>query len=166
MAADLQSDANDALEQLRDLARGIYPPLLADQGLVAALEAQARRASVATSVRSDGIGRYPRDTEAAVYFCVLEALNNVAKYSGATRAEVGLSQTDGELRFAVTDDGAGFDTEETSYGTGLQGMADRLDAIGGALAIVSRRGEGTTIEGRVPAGEVPRDAADAADART
>jgi signal transduction histidine kinase len=160
MAADLQSDANDALEQLRDLARGIYPQLLADQGLVAALEAQARRASVATSVRSDGIGRYPRDTEAAVYFCVLEAMNNVAKYSGATRAEVGLSQTDGELRFAVIDDGAGFDTEETSHGTGLQGMADRLDAIGGALAIVSRRGEGTTIEGRVPAGEVPQDAAD------
>jgi signal transduction histidine kinase len=155
MAADLQSDANDALEQLRDLARGIYPPLLADKGLVAALEAQARRASVETSVRSDGIGRYPRDTEAAVYFCVLEALNNVAKYSGAMRAEVGLSQTGSELRFAVIDDGAGFDTEETSYGTGLQGMADRLDAIGGALAIVSRRGEGTTIEGWVPAASVP-----------
>jgi signal transduction histidine kinase len=152
MASDLQSDANDALEQLRDLARGIYPPLLADQGLVAALEAQARKASVPTEVRSDdGIGRYPQDTEAAVYFCVLEALNNVAKYAGATRAEVNLAQTDGHLSFSVVDDGQGFDTAATSYGTGVQGMADRLDAIGGNLSVVSRKGEGTTIEGSIPA---------------
>ncbi len=150
MSVDLQADATDALEQLRDLARGIYPPLLADQGLVPALEAQARKASVPTGVRSDGIGRYPQDTEAAVYFCALEALNNVAKYSGAKRAEVSFSQVDGELRFAVSDDGAGFDTSETSYGTGLQGMADRLDAIGGALLVVSQPGEGTTVEGRIP----------------
>ncbi|MGZ5319576.1 MAG: histidine kinase [Actinomycetota bacterium] len=150
MTADLQADATDALEQLRDLARGIYPPLLADRGLVAALEAQARKASVPTGVRSDGIGRYPQDTEAAVYFCALEALNNVAKYSGAKRAEVSFSQADGELRFAVSDDGTGFDTAETSYGTGLQGMADRLDAIGGALQVVSQPGEGTTVEGRIP----------------
>jgi signal transduction histidine kinase len=150
MAADLQSDAGDALEQLRDLARGIYPPLLADQGLVAALEAQARRASIPTDVRSDGVGRYPRDTEAAVYFCVLEALNNVAKYSGATRAEVSVVETTDELGFAVTDDGAGFDTAATSYGTGLLGMADRLDAIGGALEVASRSGEGTTVRGRIP----------------
>jgi signal transduction histidine kinase len=150
MASDLQADATDALEQLRDLARGIYPPLLADQGLVAALEAQARKASVPTEVRSDGIGRYPQDIEAAVYFCVLEALNNVAKYAEATRAEVSLAQDDGHLRFAVIDDGTGFDTAETSYGTGVQGMADRLDAIGGALQVVSRKGGGTTIEGRIP----------------
>jgi signal transduction histidine kinase len=151
MASDLQSDANDALEQLRDLARGIYPPLLADKGLVAALEAQARRASVPTEVRSDGIGRYPQDTEAAVYFCVLEAMNNVAKYSGATRAEVSVAQTDGHLTFAVVDDGRGFDPAVTSYGTGVQGMADRLDAIGGALRVISKKGEGTTIQGRIPA---------------
>jgi signal transduction histidine kinase len=150
MASDLQTDATDALEQLRDLARGIYPPLLADQGLVAALEAQARKASVPTEVRSDGIGRYPQDIESAVYFCVLEALNNVAKYAEATRAEVSLAQIDGHLRFAVVDDGTGFDTGETSYGTGVQGMADRLDAIGGALQVVSRKRGGTTIEGQIP----------------
>ena len=150
MASDLQADATDALEQLRDLARGIYPPLLADQGLVAALEAQARKASVPTEVRSDGIGRYPQDIESAVYFCVLEALNNVAKYAEATRAEVSLAQDDGHLRFAVVDDGTGFDTAVTSYGTGVQGMADRLDAIGGALQVSSRKGEGTTIEGQIP----------------
>ncbi|MEO8477203.1 MAG: sensor histidine kinase [Actinomycetota bacterium] len=150
MVADLQADATDALEQLRDLARGIYPPLLADRGLVAALEAQARKATVPIGVRSDGIGRYPQDTEAAVYFCALEALTNVAKYAVATSAEVSFSQADGELRFTVTDDGAGFDTATISYGTGLQGMADRLDAIGGALLVVSRPGEGTTVEGRIP----------------
>ena len=157
MASDLQTDATDALEQLRDLARGIYPPLLADQGLVAALEAQARKASVPTEVRSDGIGRYPQDIESAVYFCVLEALNNVAKYAEATRAEVSLAQDDGHLRFAVVDDGMGFDAAETSYGTGVQGMADRLDAIGGALQVVSRKGEGTTIEGQIPTPTNARD---------
>jgi signal transduction histidine kinase len=125
--------------------------LLADKGLAAALQAQARKASVPTEVRSDGIGRYPQDTEAAIYFCVLEALNNVAKYSEATRAEVSLSQTNGELSFRVIDDGKGFDPAQTRYGTGLQGMADRLDAIGGALQVVSRQGEGTTVEGRIPA---------------
>jgi signal transduction histidine kinase len=85
-----------------------------------------------------------------VYFCVLEALNNVAKYAEATSAEVSLAQIDGHLRFAVVDDGTGFDTAETSYGTGVQGMADRLDAIGGTLQVVSRKGGGTTIEGRIP----------------
>ncbi len=150
MAVDLQADANDALEQLRDLARGIYPPLLADQGLVAAVQAQARKASVPIEVRADGIGRYPQDTEAAVYFCVLEAVNNVAKYSAATNVEVRFAQTDGELCFEVVDDGVGFDTAATSHGTGLLGMADRLDAIGGSLRVASRPGAGTTVEGRVP----------------
>ena len=107
VAHQLQDALQGALDDLRDLARGIYPPLLADQGLVAALQAQARKASVPTVVRSDGVGRYPQDTEAAVYFCVLEALTNVAKYSGATKAEVRLEQTNGELRLDVTDDGSG-----------------------------------------------------------
>ena len=153
LVADLQTDANDALEQLRDLARGIYPPLLADQGLCAALQAQARKASVPTVVRSDGVGRYQQDTEAAVYFCVLEALTNVAKYAEATSATVTLSQTNGELRFEVTDDGSGFDSAATTYGTGLQGMADRLDAISGTLRVSSRPGKGTSVEGRIPAGD-------------
>ena len=102
-------------------------------------------------MRSDGVDRYPQDTEAAVYFCVLEALTNIAKYAGASKAEVTLSQTNGELRFEVTDDGAGFDMAELTYGTGLQGMADRLDAIGGTLAVASKPGDGTTIEGRISA---------------
>src|SRR5207253_887949 len=97
VAASLGPQANAALEDLRDLARGIYPPLLADKGLGAALEAQSRKAAVPTTVEADGIGRYPQDVEAAVYFCTLEALNNVAKYARATGAVVHLSPNDGQL---------------------------------------------------------------------
>jgi signal transduction histidine kinase len=146
----LQGSAGDALEQLRDLARGIYPPLLADGGLAAALEAQARKAPVRTSVEADDVGRYPQDVETAVYFCALEALNNVAKYAGATRAVVSLSQVHGTLTFRVSDDGVGFDPRGTSAGTGLQGMADRLESIGGRLVVESNPGRGTTVTGVVP----------------
>jgi signal transduction histidine kinase len=148
---EIQSDAGDALETLRDLARGIYPPLLADQGLEAALAAQARKGAVPTTVEADGIGRYPRDVEAAVYFCCLEALQNVAKYAGASRAVVRLIPDEDVLTFEVVDDGAGFDVTSTGYGTGLQGMSDRLDAVGGMLEIRSAPGEGTTLAGHLPA---------------
>jgi signal transduction histidine kinase len=152
MAADLQGATNTALEDLRDLARGIYPPLLADKGLAVALEAQARKAAVPTRVDADGVGRYAPETEATVYFCVLEALNNVAKYARASAATVSLAASNGDLRFAVADDGVGFDPAATGYGTGLRGMADRLDAIGGRLEIVSAVGEGTSVTGVVGAG--------------
>jgi signal transduction histidine kinase len=152
MATMLQTRSTEALDDLRDLARGIYPPLLADKGLVAALGAQARKAAVPTSVASDGIGRYPQDAESAVYFCALEALNNVAKYAEASEAVIELTQQDGHLRFVVRDDGAGFDTSATAYGTGLQGMADRLDAIGGSLSVTSTPGHGTTITGTIATG--------------
>jgi signal transduction histidine kinase len=151
MMAQLQAEAQGALDDLRDLARGIYPPLLADKGLPTALEAQARKAAVPTTVIADGVGRYTQDVEAAVYFSCLEALNNVAKYAEASTASVALTQTDGHLTFVVTDDGRGFDPQATGYGTGLQGIADRLDAIGGTLSVNSGTGEGTAITGIVPA---------------
>jgi signal transduction histidine kinase len=150
MLAELRQDAAGAVEDLRDLARGIYPPLLASMGLTAALEAQASKAPVPTSVTADGVGRYPQQVEAAVYFCVLEALQNVAKYAGASRAEVRLAASGHDLRFEVTDDGAGFDPRSRGYGTGLQGMADRLHAHGGSLDVRSAPGAGTTIAGRLP----------------
>jgi signal transduction histidine kinase len=150
MAEQLQTRATEALDDLRDLARGIYPPLLADKGLGAALEAQARKSVVPVSVETNGIGRYEQPVEAAVYFCTLEALNNVAKYARASNARVTIGQNDGHLRFTVTDDGAGFDTATTGYGTGLQGMADRLDSIGGTLRITSTPGAGTSVSGIVP----------------
>jgi signal transduction histidine kinase len=150
LAAQLQGRATEALEDLRDLARGIYPPLLADQGLAAALESQARKAAVPTSIATDGVGRYDRAIESAVYFCSLEALNNVAKYAGASRARIELTQLDDRLLFTVRDDGVGFDPNVTAYGTGLQGMADRLDAIGGSIAVDSQPGAGTVVTGTVP----------------
>ncbi len=152
LVSGLQTTAGEALEDLRDLARGIYPPLLADQGLAAALEGQARRAAIPVTIEASGVGRYPREVESAVYFCSLEALNNVAKYAGASAAEVRLAQEDGHLSFSVRDDGAGFDPAVTGYGTGLHGMADRLDAIGGDLEVESSPGHGTVVRGRVPVG--------------
>jgi signal transduction histidine kinase len=146
----LRAEAADALEDLRNLARGIYPPLLADQGLVAALRSQTRKSTVPVSVDADGIGRFPQDTEAAVYFCTLEALQNVAKYANATTASVGLAERGDWLTFTVRDDGLGFDPSTSVHGTGLQGMADRLAALGGELRVTSAVGDGTVIEGRVP----------------
>jgi signal transduction histidine kinase len=149
MSEQLQGALRDALEDLRDLARGIYPPLLADKGLAVALEAQGRKAAVATTVEPDGIGRYPQEVEAAVYFCALEAMQNVAKYAEANSAVVRLSEHDGELEFEIHDDGRGFDPSSTNYGTGMHGMADRLDAIGGNLEVRSEPGAGTTVRGSI-----------------
>ena len=153
-AGQLRDGLAAALDDLRALARGIYPPLLADQGLAAALEAQARRAALPVTVTTDGVGRYARETEAAVYFCILEALQNTAKYAGAATASVVLADGGGQLEFTVTDDGAGFDVAAAVDGTGLQGMNDRLAAVGGTLRIASATGQGTTVSGRLPAGEL------------
>ena len=152
MLADIQAETHDALENLRDLARGIYPPLLADQGLAAALQAQARKSVVPVDVHADGIGRCSQEVESAVYFSCLEAMQNVAKYANASHVTIDLEESGGSLRFTVVDDGIGFDVGATSYGTGLQGMADRLDAISGSLEVRSAPGGGTTIEGMVPLG--------------
>ena len=154
MTGQLRAGLRAAIDDLRALARGIYPPLLADQGLGPALRAQAGRAPLPVQVETDGIGRYPRDAEAAVYFCILEALQNTAKYARASQAAVALSCPGSHLEFTVTDDGTGFDTATASHGTGLQGMADRLAAAGGTLRIDSAPGSGTTISGRLPVSEL------------
>ncbi|HYF11024.1 MAG TPA: sensor histidine kinase [Actinomycetota bacterium] len=151
LVRQIQTETTEALETLRDLARGIYPPLLADKGLVAAIQAQGRKAGLPIHVEADGVDRFSPDVEAGVYFCVLEALNNTAKYADASRVDVRLSNPDGHLAFEVRDDGAGFDASATTTGTGLQGMADRLAAIGGAVEIHAEPGAGTTVVGRVPA---------------
>jgi signal transduction histidine kinase len=152
LIAQVKAETGEALENLRDLARGIYPPLLADKGLAAALEAQARKAAVPVEVETDGVGRYAQEAEAAVYFCVLEALQNIAKYAEATQATVRLRREDGDLAFEVEDDGRGFDPDVTPRGSGLQNMLDRLEALGGSVEIASRVGEGTKVRGRIPVG--------------
>jgi signal transduction histidine kinase len=165
ITSELRTGLHAALDDLRALARGIYPPLLADQGLSAALHAQAGKAPLPVEIEADGIGRYPREAEAAAYFCILEALQNVAKYARASRATVALSCPDGQLGFTVTDDGDGFDTAKATHGTGLQGMADRLAAVGGTFRVDSAPGSGTTISGTLPVAE-PAAAARSPAART
>jgi signal transduction histidine kinase len=150
LLAQTERAATDALEELRDLARGIYPPLLADLGLHAALEAQAAKAALPVTIEAGGIGRYPQDIEAATYFSVLEALQNVAKYAQASSACVTLRPDGGCLAFTVADDGRGFDPSATSMGTGVQGMSDRLAALGGVVEIESAPGSGTRVRGRIP----------------
>jgi signal transduction histidine kinase len=161
MLEQLQAETTETLEDLRDLARGIYPTLLADKGLVAALEAQMRRSVVPVELHPDGAGRYSQEVEAAVYFAVLEALQNVSKYSNARRASVRLAETDGALTFAVEDDGVGFHAATAGHGTGLQGIADRLAALDGTVDVRSTPGEGTTVAGRIPldASEIRREPA-------
>ena len=151
MAGELKLDADETLDTLRDLARGIYPPLLADRGLPAALEAQARKATLPVAVDAEGVGRYPQDVEAAIYFCVLEAMQNVQKYASANRVEIRLTAIDGQLRFEVDDDGTGFDTGTQARGSGLQNMEDRLDALGGSVEVDSAPGRGTRLRGMLPA---------------
>jgi signal transduction histidine kinase len=146
----LRADAAETLTDLRDLARGIYPPLLADKGLLSALEAQARKSPVTTTVLGDGIGRFGQDVEAAVYFSCLEAMQNVAKYASASEVTIRLANGDGSLTFEVHDDGVGFDPQDGTLGTGLQGMADRLGVLGGALEVRSSPGTGTTVAGSLP----------------
>ena len=155
MLGELQADAAGALENLRDLARGIYPPLLADLGLVAALNAQASKSPVPVAVDADGIGRFGQDTEAAVYFCCLEALQNIAKYAHATQAWICLQTQNGTLRVIVSDDGTGYDARHTPLGSGQRNMADRLAALGGRLEVKSAPGRGTTITAQLPCATAP-----------
>jgi hypothetical protein len=120
MLAQIMTDLHDTLRDLRDLARGIYPPLLADAGLVSALRAQATKSALPVVIDADGVSRYPQEAETAVYFCALEALQNTAKYASATLVTIRLSDSDGALAISVADDGVGFDPA-TSHGTGIQG---------------------------------------------
>ena len=151
LLAETERQAEDAVQDLRELAHGIYPPLLAELGLRAALEAHARKAALPVMVQAPGLARYWQDVEAAVYFCVLEALQNIAKYARATTAHVLLHHDQQRLTFTVEDDGIGFDQATRPMGSGLQGMSDRLAALGGILEVASTSGHGTQVTGQIPA---------------
>lgn len=150
MLAQLSQDTDAAVETLRDLARGIYPPLLQSDGLGAALRAHSRKVPIPVEVIGENLKRYPAQVEAAVYFCCLEALQNVAKSSKATVARVLLKDEDSQLAFHVEDDGIGFDVSAVKRGSGLQNMVDRVEALGGSLVLESQPGSGTKVIGRVP----------------
>ncbi len=148
--ADTATIADQAVETLRDVARGIYPPLLESEGLPAALQAQARRADLAVTVLDRGTTRYPRHIEATAYFCALEALHNAVRHAHARHAHIELDATENTLTLTITDDGTGFDPHTTSHGAGLTHMTDRADAAGGTLTITTRPGHGTTITLNLP----------------
>jgi signal transduction histidine kinase len=152
MFDEVRGDVQVTLEVLRELAHGIYPPLLRERGLADALQAAASRASLPTTVRAAGVGRYETDVEAAVYFCCLEAMQNAGKHAGdGARVCVELAEADGSLWFEVRDDGAGFETTVDRGGHGFVNMRDRLGAFGGELEVRSAVGRGTTVRGTVPA---------------
>ena len=115
-----------------------------------AIGQQARTSALSVSVRTNDIGRYRREVESAVYFTVLEALQNTSKYANTDSATVSLTAVNGTLAFEITDDGHGFDTATVGRGTGLDGIADRLDTVGGSFTIRSDPGRGTTVSGTVP----------------
>jgi signal transduction histidine kinase len=140
-----------AIAEIRDLAHGIYPPLLANRGLAEALPAAVARAPLPARVVTSDIGRYPPHVEAAVYFCCLEGLQNAAKHAGPT-ASVTITVTGSGrgLEFEIIDTGVGFDTTDAGRGSGLVNMADRLAVVGGTLAIESRPQCGTRIIGTIP----------------
>jgi signal transduction histidine kinase len=148
---ELAGQVQEALDEFRDLAHGIYPPLLADRGLVEGLRAAIAHAPVRARLEAGGIGRYPAEVEATIYFCCLEALQNAAKHAGReARVTVRLWEEEDWLQFEVTDDGTGFDAGTKPPGAGLTNMSDRLGALGGRLSIGSSPGEGTRVTGVVP----------------
>jgi signal transduction histidine kinase len=151
MLMSIGAHVDHAIGSLRSLARGIYPALLQDRGVPEALRSAALRLPIPVSVVDRGVGRYLERVEVALYFCCLEALQNVTKHAGAgVTAHVCLSHEKGSLHFRVQDDGSGFEFSRSPAGSGLTNMRDRIAAVGGTLAIASRAGQGTTVSGRVP----------------
>ena len=152
MLEQLSHDLQDAVQELRSLAHGIYPPLLVDRGLPEALSAAGGRAALPAHVVADGIVRYSPEIEAAVYFCCLEAMQNAGKHAGeGATMTVRVWEEAGALLFEVADNGAGFDpTQRSTPGAGFVNMGDRVGAIGGTFGVQSAPGRGTRVSGRLP----------------
>lgn len=152
MLSRVETQVDEILATLRSLARGIYPALLGERGVVAALTAAAQRMPISVRVDGPGCGRHSEDLEVAVYFCCLEALQNAVKHGGPeTTAVVRLWRQDGALCFEVSDTGIGFDPDKTSTGRGLVNMRDRIEAIGGTLHISAAPGHGVCVRGAASA---------------
>jgi signal transduction histidine kinase len=148
--AELRTDAREAADELRCLAHGIYPPVLVESGLTAALSAVARRSALPITVHAIPLGRYPAEIEAAVYFCCLEAIQNAGKHAGdRARLDVRVWADGAALAFDVSDDGQGFEVSHRGLGAGFVNMQDRLCALGGSLRVESAPGQGTRVSGTV-----------------
>jgi signal transduction histidine kinase len=148
LIAQAREEAQLAVKELRELARGIHPAVLSDRGLGPALEALAARAPIPVVVEGVPADPLPTDVEAAVYFVTSEALTNVAKYAHAGEAAIRVGVDDGRLRLEISDDGVG--GADTSAGSGLSGLCDRIEALDGTLTVDSPRGEGTTVRAEIP----------------
>ena len=152
LLAEVRQETADALENIRRLARGLYPPLLESQGLAAALSAHSRRMPLPVEVCMGG-ERFGREVETAIYFCCVEALQNTVKHAVANRAWISIDLASGRLKFEVGDDGRGFDPGEQSGGSGLQNITDRVEALGGRVRIDSGP-QGTLVRGELDAASV------------
>ncbi len=155
---DVGKELDEILEELRDLAHGLYPSVLREFGLREALASVVRRSAPPAKLEAPAIGRYPEDVEAAVYFCCLESLQNAAKHAGPdATAVIRLWERDGRLEFEIVDDGAGFDVESArGSGDGYTNMTDRMAGVGGTLFVDSVPGRGTTVRGSLPVVAAPR----------
>jgi signal transduction histidine kinase len=143
-----RDEAQLAVKELRELARGIHPALLSDRGLAAALDALAARAPVPVEVAGVPENPLPQPVEAAVYFVTAEALTNVAKYANADCASVDLFVDGDSVRLQISDDGVG--GADVDMGTGLSGLCDRVEALDGNFEIESPIGGGTTVTVEIP----------------
>jgi len=153
--AELSTEVHAALEDLRELAHGIYPPLLAERGLVDAVRGALARSGVAGRVEATDVGRYPPETEATVYFCCVEAIQNAAKHAPAANVELRLWSEDGAVVFEVSDDGPGFEPTVMREGAGMTNMRDRVGAQGGNVSVESRPDAGARVTGAVPIVSAP-----------
>jgi signal transduction histidine kinase len=148
--AEIADELDRALDELRALSQGIYPPLLEEEGLASALKQALRRVAIPVRAELNDVGRLPEEVETAVYFCCLEALQNSAKHGGGdVTVSIQLWKEPHLVRFAIVDDGTGFVPSRHHNGTGLTNMSDRLGAIGGTISIRSAPGRGTYIDGAV-----------------
>jgi len=148
LIAQAREEAQLAVKELRELARGIHPALLSDRGLEAALDALAARAPVPVEITGVPDEPLPQPVEAAVYFVTAEALTNIAKYARAEGAAVNLAIDDGSVLLQITDDGVG--GADTTGGTGLSGLCDRVEALDGTIDIESPPGGGTAVRVQIP----------------
>ena len=150
MIDELRADAQDALDSLREMTRGACPPVLADEGLTAALALKAKRSPVPVTIEADDIGRMTTPIEVAAYFCCLEAMQNAGKYASAERVVVSVRRRPDELAVSIADDGVGFDPSNARRGVGLRSMAERAESLGGSLEVHSTPGRGTVVTARLP----------------
>jgi signal transduction histidine kinase len=152
---EIGQSVEEAIDELREVSHGLYPPRLSEHGLVAALESLRPHAIAPLAIHAAGIGRHPTQLESAVYYCCLEAIQNATKHgSPGVQLSVTLREDADELSFEVTDDGPGFDPSDAHLGAGLQNMRDRLGALDGRLSIATTAGQGSVVSGSVPLREV------------